>query len=98
MGISNVQASINDWTEGGSSDIIAVDKEEKDYISINELDFSISNVFAISSKGVLIAEICKELLRNEQLDQEAVVVCLAKDGVINRTCGAVWQLLDGPED
>ena len=98
QGISTIQVSINDWIEGGSSDVVTVDRVEKDYISINELNFSKSNVFTVFSKGVKVAEICKELLKNEQLNQEAVVIYLAREGLLSRDRGVVWQLLNVRED
>ena len=89
---NQITANISDWIEGDSSEVNAEETDEKDYVSANELNFSGSHVLTVYSKGVAIARICKELLFNTQINEEALVIYQAKDNIIDDTNGFVWQI------
>ena len=98
LGVSEISTSINDWKQGENSSITAVNRDEKEYLSINELNFNESNVFHIKSKGKFIVQFCKELLYNDLIDHEAIVIYRAKNGVIDESQGIVWRIWNDKTD
>lgn len=92
VSLSDISISISDWNDGGSSTIVAEDKDEKEYISIDEIEFDKTNVYTVYNRGNPVAQICKELLCNGQISEESVVVYLYKNGRLDDANGVVWQL------
>lgn len=89
--INEISISISDWNDGGSNSVIAEDKDEKEYIAIDEVDFEKSNVYTVYNRGIPIAQICKEFLLNEYLSEESIVIYSYKNDVLDDINGLVWQ-------
>ena len=85
---------INEWEEGMKIEVVPSENDEKQKLTIADLDFSKTNVYEILSQGEIIAEVCKEYLYNEDIKNTAIVIYPLKENNTNYQKGVVWQIYD----
>lgn len=99
---SNIKTEISDWENNTSieGDLNEEEKDEpntpstNDFFCISLPDFSQSSVYKVMNGEVQIAEICKEYLQANGVDNLAIVIYPKNNGTINLTKGYVAQLFD----
>lgn len=94
--LSGAVATIAQWEEGSRQETDNSSPHAALHLSV--LSFAESNVYRVHSGGKVIAEICKEYLRNEQLDAQALVAYpVGADQTADLSRGTVLRL-EGSED
>lgn len=95
VGIQGITSSIGDWHPGNSGNATFEEQEENKVIQIANLNFNKSNVYTLStSQNIIIGEICKEYLRNEDINSQAIVLYTEKE----KNKGIILQLLGNIEN
>lgn len=102
-----ITASISDWENKTEVELIENKGEgEDDGDNPNPIepstgygfslpDFSDSSVYDVMNGNIKVAEICREYLKNEDIDNQAIVIYPVREGVTDLTKGYVAQILDG---
>ncbi len=91
--LTGVIASIGDWVDGKSEG--TENNPSYTAVHLSALSFAESNIYHIHSGGKVIAEICKEYLKNETMTSQAIVAYPVKDNeTADLSQGTVLQLLD----
>ena len=92
-GVANLITQINEWREGESAEVIPIEKLQLDRLSISDFDFERSSVYRVSTGGKAIAEVCKEYLRSDELDNAAIVVYPVMDDIADLQNGILWYVI-----
>lgn len=90
-GIGSIIPSIGEWQQGTNGNANLEEKEETDFINIANLNFEQTGVYDLSTvSNTSLGEVCKEYLRKEGINLQAIVLYPAKD----KNNGIVLQILD----
>ncbi len=92
-GINGIIPEISDWKQGNKSEVTPEEKEEKTFIEINDFNFEKSNIYTITSKGKIVAEVCKEYLSAKEIHAQAIVIYPVKNGICNWSNGTILQII-----
>lgn len=91
--LTGIVATIAEWEEGTRQETDNTSPNASLHLSV--LTFNESNVYHVHANGKVIAEICKEYLKNEQLDAQALVAYPISEGeTADLSRGTVLQLSD----
>lgn len=89
--LTGIVATINTWEEGIRQETDNTSPNASLHLSV--LSFTESNVYHVHVNGKVIAEICQEYLKNEQLDAQALVAYPISEGeTADLSRGTVLQL------
>ena len=95
--LTGIASSIEDWTtvEGKETD----NSGQTTAIHIAALSFTQSNVYRVYNSGKPIVEICKEYLKSDDIDSQAITIYpIGVDEQSDLNNGTVLQLLDDDRD
>lgn len=89
--LTGIVATIDTWEEGIRQETDNTSPNASLHLSV--LSFTESNVYHVHANGKVIAEICQEYLKNEQLDAQALVAYPISEGeTADLSRGTVLQL------
>lgn len=88
---SSINGDLNENENKGNDD----PTPSADAFHIPLPDFSNSSVYKAMNNNIQIAEICREYLKADGIDNQAIVVYPVKNGITDLSKGYVAQILDG---
>ena len=88
---SSINGDLNENENKGNDD----PTPSADAFRIPLPDFSNSSVYKAMNNNIQIAEICREYLKADGIDNQAIVVYPVKNGITDLSKGYVAQILDG---
>jgi uncharacterized protein (TIGR02145 family) len=83
--------SIGNWDEGGALNLDAVRVTEYDCLDINYLDFDKAPVIDVMIDFQKVAQLCRELLYNDEMKVSAVVAYPYRNGAVDLTDGILLK-------
>lgn len=90
-----ISTTISDW---GTPILNTGELIESVNSTINQIpDFSLSGIYKVFSSGIQVAEVCKEYLRSDNIDSQAIVIYPVANGVTDLTNGFVAQVIGSSE-
>ena len=102
LGIDAISAEITDWEEGDTTEIIPEEIFESDTLDLEKIDFGQHPVYTVFHKGKEVLQLCREYIRTDEINGQAVVAYPIvqdtvdiKNGVVLNMTGSTSRIFGG---